>query len=61
MFKKVTVILITICMLIPLSSCNREDTTQLAKDEFAKYHVDNDVVVKITDYLYIPESFSLNK
>ena len=52
MFKKVTVILIIICMLIPLSSCNREDTTQLAKDEFAKYHVDNDVVVKITDYLY---------
>lgn len=39
--------------MILLTSCWREDTTQLAKDEFSKYHNGKDeVVLNIEDNLY---------
>lgn len=50
--KKISLFILSILMIL-LTSCWREDTTQLAKDEFSKYHNGKDeVVLNIEDNLY---------
>ena len=56
--KKIFVLLLTILTLL-LTSC-RQDTTQLAKDEFSKYYNGKDeVVLNVEDNLYF-ENYTLD-
>jgi len=54
--KNIFIVTLVLLCLGLVSNCNREDTTQLAKDEFEKYdNGKNEVVLNIEDNLYFED------